>query len=169
MSELTLQWSDVGQFHQQTISENQPSKVPGVVRLGRDPARCDILFQDRSVSALHVEIFFRPGQVWVRNLRVTNPPVVNGLQLKQGEAPLHPGSHIHLGRVEVRVLQVDLRAKNPPTATRPGPSGYGLKCPNPKCGKVSTYSDKLLQQGCPWCGFSLAAADSVVMFPQERP
>lgn len=168
MSELTLAWSENGHQHQHTFHDNQPSKHPGVYRLGRDPARCDLVLHDRSVSALHIEIVFNSlqKQARVKNLRSSNPPLVNGLQLKTGEAALHQGSKINLGRVELTVSGLNFGPT--PVASSPLASpDYGLSCPNPACGKVSAYNSAILQQGCPWCGFSLAAANSVVMIPPK--
>ena len=168
MSELTLAWSENGHPHQHTFHENQSTQHPGVYRLGRDPARCDLVLHDRSVSALHVEILFnRPSQqVRIRNLRSSNPPLVDGIQLKAGEAALHQGSKINLGRVELTVSALTFSLPSSPVLpVQHAAQAYGLSCPNPACGKVSAYNSAILQQGCPWCGFSLAAANSVVMIP----
>ena len=164
MSELTLEWSENGHLHRHTFHANQPTKQAGVFRIGRDPARCDLVLHDRSVSALHVEIALNVGQrsANIRNLRTTNPPLVDGRQLIQGEAPIRQGSKLNLGRVELFISQMQFTS---PAAPNPAPSDYGLKCPNPACGKVSDYSHEILQQGCPWCGYSLAAANSVVILP----
>lgn len=164
MSELTLEWSEQGQLHRHTFHPHQPTKQPGVYRIGRDPAQCDLVLQDRSVSALHVEIVLNlaHNHAGVRNLRVSNPPVVDGKQLRTGEAPLRQGSRINLGRISLTITNLSFTtAESRPNST---PS-YGLKCPNPTCGKVSDYTTEILQQGCPWCGFSLAAANSVVIMP----
>lgn len=165
MSELTLQWSEAGQIKTYRIVEGQPTKVAGVFRIGRDPSQCDLVLPERSVSGLHVEIFFRSDyhQVSIRNLRFRNPPLIDDYQLINGEALMHLGSRLTLGRVELLVQSLTF---SHPSAGAPLPaSSYGLKCPNPNCGKVSAYSQEILQQGCPWCGFSLAAANSVVITP----
>ena len=167
MSELTLQWFEAGQCRTHQIVEGQPTLVSGVFRIGRDPGRCDLVLPERSVSGLHVEIIFRTNyhQVAVRNLRPKNPPLVDGFQLVDGEAPLHLGSRIQLGRLELLVQALHFSSLTPQSSPpRPGES-YGLQCPNPQCGKVLAYSQEILQQGCPWCGFSLAAANSVVIAP----
>ena len=135
---------------------------------GRDPGRCDLVFQDRSVSALHVEIFFDAVQhlVGVRSLRQSNPPLVDGRQLIQGTAYLHQNSRMQLGRIELTVTALKIAGNAAQAYTPHTPhSNYGLQCPNPACGKVSAYSSELLKQGCPWCGFSLAAANSVLVSP----
>jgi hypothetical protein len=172
MSELTLTWSENGQFHQHTLTETQSSKHFASYRLGRDPAQCDLVLHDLSVSALHVEIVLNspPQQTIIRNLRASNPPLVDGIQLTIGEAPLYQGSRINLGRVELTVAHlilgnIHLAQSSPPPAHPTANREYGLSCPNPNCGKISAYNTAILQQGCPWCGFSLAAANSVVILP----
>lgn len=159
MSELTLEWSENGHLHRHLYTEHQPTKRPGVYRIGRDPARCDLVLRDRSVSALHVEIFLNSSQqsAGIRNLRASNPPLVDGRQLVSGDSPLQQGSRINLGRVEIIISLLQFTAAQN--------LDYGLKCPNPACGKVAAYDSIMLQSGCPWCGFSLAAADSVVILP----
>ncbi|MEG3848927.1 FHA domain-containing protein [Microcoleus sp. herbarium19] len=172
-NQLTLTWTEAGVRQTYTIQNGQPSKNPETVRLGRDPAKCDLVFSDSSVSGLHVEIFFdRELQEYaVRNLRSSNPPLVDGKFLAHGEATLKSGSRIHLGQVEIDVISVTeaageipqtvllsgaaVQSYSPPT----GPSSYGLQCP--KCSRVSPYAQ--LSSGCPWCGTSLAAAVSVVL------
>jgi predicted component of type VI protein secretion system len=173
-NQLNLTWTEAGVRQTQTIENGQPSKNPGSVRLGRDPAQCDIVFSDSSVSGLHVEIFFdRELQEYaVRNLRASNPPLVDGKILASGEAILKSDSRINLGQVEieVNVTEVHLAAPltvllgTPPVqiSSQPTqPPTYGLLCP--KCSRVSPYAQ--LSAGCPWCGTSLAAAASVVLSP----
>ncbi|OUL26570.1 peptide-binding protein [Nostoc sp. T09] len=112
MNALTLQWHDAGQARTQNIYEQQPSKNPGTVRIGRDPLRCDIVVSNPTVSGLHVEIFFHPQQqrFYIRNLRSQNPPLVDRQQLVQGELPLTEGSIIHLGQMEVKVTAVSINS-----------------------------------------------------------
>lgn len=162
MSELTLEWSENGQFHRYSFQAHQATKQPGVFRIGRDPAQCDLVLHDRSVSALHVELFLNHPQqtAGIRNLRSSNPALVDGRHLIVGDAPLRQGSRISLGRVDLSVIALRFTISEPTPA-----QAYGLKCPNAACGKVSDYNSDILQQGCPWCGFSLAAANSVVIFP----
>ncbi|MEG4228443.1 FHA domain-containing protein [Microcoleus sp. N9_B2] len=174
-NQLTLAWTEAGVRQTRTIENGQPSKNPGTVRLGRDPAKCDIVFSHPSVSGLHVEIFFNQElqEYAVRNLRESNPPLVDGKILTQGEATLRSDSHLHLGQVEIEVLKVTevevagpltvllsgppVQSSSPPT----GPSSYGLQCP--KCSRISPYAQS--NAGCPWCGTSLAAAASVMLSP----
>jgi FHA domain len=189
MNELTLAWHDAGQNKTQKISDQQPSKNPGSVRIGRDPQKCDILMSDLTVSGLHVEIFFNEPQkcFYIRNLRPSNPPLVNGQQLVNGEVALSQGSTIYLGQSQLTVTAVDLSASSiPPTiltqpahsvtqppeplltpqhqAATPQQKAYGLMCP--KCNQISPYEQ--LDFGCPWCGTSLAAAASALINPHPN-
>ena len=176
MCSITLEWTEAGQLVTHTIQEKQATKNPGTVRIGRDRARCDLVVSHPTVSGLHVEIFFNDQEnvFYLRNLRDSNPPLVDGKILNQGEAVLNSGTYIYLGQVEVKVVSVFLGTSGvPPTVLLPppanvaqypsatGPTEYGLKCP--KCLHISPYSQ--LDIGCPWCGTSLAAAVSVVLPP----
>lgn len=173
-NQLTLDWKDeAGVRHNQTIQDSGPSKHPGTVRLGRDPAKCDLVLSHQSVSGLHVEIFFdrESKEFKVRNLRPSNPPLVDGKILDRGEAKLSLGSRIHLGQVQLEVISVSVAApesqqtvllSEPPAVANVQPTGpvkYGLQCP--KCQRISPYAH--LESGCCWCGTSLAAAASVVL------
>lgn len=177
MYELTLEWQEGHQTKRETIRHQQPSKYPGTVRLGRDPARCDIVLSDPTVSGLHVEIFFNgsTGTFILRNLRDTNPPIVDGRQIFQGETPLYGESAIYLGQVALKVVDVSLHQPNnsipptilmaptaPATAHLPAQNAsYGLQCPC--CRRVSPY--ERMDLGCQWCGTSLAAAPSILVTP----
>lgn len=173
MNEITLEWQEAGHIRKEIIRDQQLSKNPGTVRLGRDPVKSDIVLTHPTVSGLHVEIFFNPGCYCfqVRNLRQSNPPVVDGKILIQGEMTLVQGSTICLGQTEIKVVAVSLAGSSvPPTILmppQPGSSGnqiYGLKCP--KCDRISPF--ERLDLGCPWCGTSLAAASSVLMSPNTH-
>ncbi|BAZ16662.1 FHA domain containing protein [Calothrix sp. NIES-4071] len=184
MSALTLQWYDAGREKTQTIYEQQQqTKNPGTVRIGRDPLRCDIVLSDPTVSGLHVEIFFNLGQFLIRNLRSSNPPLVNGKQLTQGEQALQQGSVIFLGQAQLKVIAIfSSDPSNVPPTVLSGPpinipvkaptkplgnqqqATYGLECP--RCHKVS--STDYLHIGCRWCGTSLAAAASVLVEPKNQ-
>ncbi|BAY26899.1 FHA domain containing protein [Calothrix sp. NIES-2100] len=123
MNALTLQWHDAGQERTQNIYEQQPSKNPGTVRIGRDPLRCDIVVSNPTVSGLHVEIFFNSQQqrFYIRNLRSPNPPLVDRQQLAQGELPLREGSIIQLGQMEIKVISVAINGIPPTILTPPAP------------------------------------------------
>lgn len=117
MNELTLQWTEGGQSRVETIRDRQPSKTPGIIRIGRDPDQCDLVLTDPTVSGLHAEVFFDPQQsrFFIRNLRETNPPLVDGVPLTQGDRPLQQGSRLRLGQVNLQVVNVSLE----PPATYP--------------------------------------------------
>lgn len=178
MNEITIEWQEAGQFKRETIRENQPSKHFGAIRLGRDPLQCDIVFSNPTVSGLHIEIFFNNQYQCfaLRNLRDTNPPVVDGRQIQQGEGFLSTGSSIYLGQLELTIVAVSVHTANKPISptilippqpliiNQPAPTleSYGLQCPS--CGKISPY--ERLDWGCQWCGTSLAAAASILMTSQ---
>jgi pSer/pThr/pTyr-binding forkhead associated (FHA) protein len=192
MNALTLQWQDSGQNRTQQIYEQQPSKNPGTIRIGRDPFRCDIVLTNPTVSGLHVEIFFHPQQqnFYIRNLRSPNPPLVDGQQLIQGEQPLNQESIIHLGQVKLQVTAItintipatilappqpsiaNIQPITPPIRQQLTPPPIHHRHPTPqgmyglecpKCHRVSSLEN--IQVGCPWCGTSLAAAVSVLVAP----
>ena len=79
MNEIIISWEEQDTTKTKTIKEIQPSKNPGTVRLGREPANCDITFDDPSVSRLHVEIFYnsQDNKFYLRNLKASNPPIVD--------------------------------------------------------------------------------------------
>lgn len=193
MNSLTLQWHDAGQEKTQIIYEQQPSKNPGTVRIGRDPQRCDIILSHPTVSGLHVEIFFNSQEkrFYIRSLREKNPPLVDGNQLIRGDALLNEGSLLCLGQMQLKVINISIPQVNSfpatileppkpglnsqpatpaipsksPLSTAPLPkNSYGLQCPN--CHKVSSIEH--IQVGCPWCGTSLAAAISVLVAPDKQ-
>ncbi|NJL62897.1 MAG: FHA domain-containing protein [Methylacidiphilales bacterium] len=185
MSALTIKWYDAGQEKTQTIYEQQPSKNPGTVRIGRDPLRCDIVLSHPTVSGLHVEIFFNSQQqkFFIRNLREQNPSVVDGRRLTRGEQPLNQGSVILLGQTNIQVTgisTIEATVLSPPPVnfrSQPGHTpvvakpllsqhhkpSYGLQCP--RCDRVSPHEH--LEIGCQWCGTSLAAAASVLVTPNQ--
>ncbi|GAB4376044.1 MAG: serine/threonine-protein kinase [Elainellaceae cyanobacterium] len=113
--ELTLEWAEAGQLYTQVIYPQQPSKHPDVIRVGRDPSRCDIVLSDITVSGLHIELFFnlQDQHFYVRNLRQTNPPLVNGQPLPTGERQLHQWSTLQLGQVELRVASIAVKQYPP--------------------------------------------------------
>lgn len=108
MNQLTLEWVEADRPQTQIITDQQASKHPGTVRIGRDPLRCDLVLHHPTVSGLHVEIFFDPQQhqFLIRNLRDSNPPVVGQQRLTQGVAPLQTGISIQLGQVALKVRAI---------------------------------------------------------------
>ena len=181
MNFITLEWQEIGQYRSQKIYAQQPSKNPGTCRIGRDPHRCDIVITDPTVSGLHVEIFFDYNQqgFYIRNLREKNPPQVDGKILQTGEISLNDNSIIYLGKQQVKVTSIsvsnipetiilspsekpNIQQNQHSTPTQPLKAEYGLECP--QCHKISP--PKNIQIGCPWCGTSLAAAESVLISKQ---
>ena len=169
MNSLTLQWHDAGEEKTQIVYEQQPSKNPGTVRIGRDPKRCDIVLSHPTVSGLHVEIFFNYQQkrFYIRILSDNNPPLVDGKQLFKGDAPLNsfPATILEPPKPGQNSHPVSPGIPPKPASTAPSHQGsYGLQCPN--CHRVSSIEH--LQVGCPWCGTSLAAAVSVLVSPDNN-
>lgn len=179
-NQLTLEWKEGGEVKTHIIDDRHSSKNPGTFRLGRDPSKCDIVLTNPTVSGLHIEIFFngKDNKFWVRCLRESNPPVVDQKLLSSGEVPLDKGSLIYLGEMQLKVREILLESSIPPTVLVPPPvavfpslnsvppttppkNNYGLQCPS--CQRISPY--QRLDLGCPWCGTSLAAAQSVVIPP----
>jgi hypothetical protein len=161
MSELTLAWVEAGLTKHYKIGLT-------MVRVGRDPAKCDLVLSDPTVSGLHVVIYFDPQKrkYWLRNMRESNPPVVDGKRLVQGEIELQQNSAIALGH---QILQItEIVTQSPISVPSPAPHPhnnpnqvYGLQCPNLKCAKISGYEKITLV--CPWCGTSLAGAASSIL------
>jgi FHA domain len=136
MNALTLQWHDAGQDRTYKIYEQQPTKNPGTVRIGRDPVRCDIVVSNPTVSGLHVEIFFHPQHqcFLIRNLREQNPPLVDGQQLIRGEQPLSEGSTIYLGQMQLKVIAVSVATTSSVPATILTPPPVANPQPQPPLG-----------------------------------
>jgi serine/threonine-protein kinase len=94
-----------------TFAENQRTRNPGTFRLGRDPATCDLVFSNTTVSRLQAEIFFDTQQerFFLRSLSQNNPPIVNGGKLPMGEVFLTQGSTVRLGNIDLTVASVTQR------------------------------------------------------------
>lgn len=195
MNRLRLEWIEAGQVRTQTVTDQIPTKNARTFRIGRDPDLCDRVIQHPTVSKLHVEIFFVPQQqgFYLRNLRESNPPLVDRQPVLQQEVKLHQGSTIRLGELDLIVREVQLVAFLAPTvialpvavpppvsvssAASPFPSASPVPPVQvaqpvvelsyglqcPKCYRVSPYEH--LEVGCAWCGTSLAAAQSALRVP----
>jgi len=150
--ELHLTWLEGGIQRSQKVSSDR--QVQRAIKVGRDPLRAEIVINNPTVSGLHVAIYYDPvtEQFLVNNLRETNPPLINGKRLNQEPVPLSHNSRLQLGQVAVTVHIHQ---------TVPHDAEYGLQCPNPRCGKVSAYDS--LKLVCPWCGTSLASAQSMLI------
>ncbi len=135
MTELTLEWVEGGVSRSEQIQPNQPSKNPGTVRIGRDPQKCDIVLSDSSVSGLQAEVYYHVGSqvFYLRSLRDTNPPIVNGQPITTGEVPLGTASTVTLGRVVLKARVVNANAGGiPPTeVSSPGVPPTAVASPAP--------------------------------------
>jgi eukaryotic-like serine/threonine-protein kinase len=109
--ELALEYVEAGQSKRVVFAENQRTRTPGSFRLGRDPATCDLVLSDTSVSRLQAEIFFDAQQqrFFLRSLNQNNPPIVNGGKLPMGEVFLTQGSTVRLGNIDLTVASVTQR------------------------------------------------------------
>ena len=194
MNELILEWQEVGRKQTQKIYEQQPSKNPGTVRIGRDPVRCDIVLTHPTVSGLHVEIFFHPQQrrFYLRNLRVGNSPIVDGQRLQQGEIALRANSTIYLGEMVLKVVAISAGIPptvvvqhhvHPPTGQHQSNRSTQLSPTpvNPAISRTPTrptngvqctnpkcnraWPETLRNSICPGCGTSLNAGLSVLISP----
>ncbi len=135
MHELILAWTEEGIVKSEKIQAQQPSKYPGVVRIGRDPNQCDIIITHPTVSGLHIEIFFHPRQqnFYLRNLRPSNPPVVDRKNVMTEEVPLIEGSRIYLGQIELKVISISgVVKKIPATIVNPHQPSVILEVNQPK-------------------------------------
>ena len=191
MNEIIISWQEKDLTKIKTIRELQPSKNPGTVRLGREPSNCDIIFDDPSISRVHVEIFYNNqyDKFYLRNLKSNNPPIVdNELVVKPAEVVLNNNSVICLGQTKIQVIYNTNNILTAPTILQPTNSDNGtvlsppdtsqlqgsitqprismvganyLVCPNPNCRKL--VSIERLNIGCSWCGTSLADAGSIIL------
>ncbi|WP_448380748.1 PrsW family glutamic-type intramembrane protease [Gloeomargarita sp.] len=100
---IVLEWQENQRTHRRQLQIRDPSQV---IRLGRDPSLCDVVFTDPTVSGLQAEIASDGQGVYLRCLRETNPPWVDGKRMGATPVPLRPGSVVRLGRTEVRVVSV---------------------------------------------------------------
>lgn len=158
MTELTLEWVEGGVSRSEQIQPNQPSKNPGTVRIGRDPQKCDVVLSDSSVSGLQAEVYCHVGSqvFYLRSLRDTNPPIVNGQPITTGEVPLGTASTVSLGRVVLKARVSAGAGGIPPTeVNQPGvpptavsspaaaaPSPYPAPSPAPYYQAQPTASDQ---------------------------
>lgn len=161
MYRLSLEWIEEGQNRAQAFSFDRTSNRP--VRIGRDESKCDVVLRDatKTVSGLHVEVFFNSSTstFYLRNLTKNrekpNPAWVDGQKVVEQEIPLKAISTIQLGKMRLKVN----------TSSSAGNQLHGLKCH--VCGHISPQDR--LSLVCPWCGTSLAAAETAVYFSNESP
>lgn len=176
MQQLTLEWAAANQNLSQTIALNQSTKVPGVIRVGRDAARCDVALKhpdpsiEKTVSGLHVEIFLNPSThgFYLRNLtrdrqppQQPNPVVVDGQKVITEEVPLHAGSQIRLGRMTLAVKSIEVPQVPVPEAKSPQ---YMKVCANSKTPHY--YPLTYNKFNCEICGYVMLGA--TLIFPQAN-
>jgi hypothetical protein len=79
--------------------------LPGVeMRVGRDAAQCQIVFQEPRVSGVHGSVKLEGGMVYVRDEGSNNGTHVNGGKVNPGVwSPVPPGSMLRFGPVELSV------------------------------------------------------------------
>lgn len=101
---LTLTWREGGTKQSHTIGSENKHGFPTRVHLGRDPSRCDLVFADQTVSALHAEIYFDDDSenFYLRNLRPANPPFLNDRKVV-AVTPLARGVVLYLGKVAIAI------------------------------------------------------------------
>lgn len=168
MQQLTLEWAVAGQNLSQTISLQQPTRVPGTIRVGRDAALCDVVLRhpdpnvEKTVSGLHIEIFLEPqtSTFYLRNLtrdrqppKQPNPVVVDGKKIITEEMPLRVGSQIRLGRMVVTVKAIETAAKQPEVPQNPQ---YMRVCANAKTPHY--YPLDYNKFNCEICGYVMLGA-----------
>ena len=164
MYKITLLWQEDTQWLSQTINSNQVTKIPGIIRIGREPSLCDIVIKDttKTVSRLHAEICFdsTTNTFYLNNLTKNfskpNPIVVDGQKIIDRKAPLRIGSQMFLGQKLLKVKTIKVKRKLPPiTINSPI---YGIKC---ICGKILPYS--YLEIFCPLCGRTIQSGQIQVL------
>lgn len=122
MYKLTLEWTQGTQNCSQTISTEQQTLMPGVIRIGRDSQQCDVVVEDptNQISRLHAEIFFHKdlNTLCLRNATwnqgQTNVVLLDGKLVIEEEVPLQAGSMIQLRNI---LLKVDILEIEEPTYT----------------------------------------------------
>jgi len=102
---IILEWQEHQRTHRRQIEIRDPSQV---IRLGRDPSLCDVVFTDPTVSGLQAEIASDGQGVYLRCLRETNPPWVDGRRMGKTPVPLRKGSVVRLGRTQIKVVAVEV-------------------------------------------------------------
>jgi FHA domain len=182
--QLTLTWTESGRVKTQIVPDVPIGKTSECFRIGRDPAQCDLILLDNTISRRHVEIFFKPdwNRFYLRNLQPKNPPKIDGGILIEGEAALSRGSLIELGQVKLNVTHISdvqpshfsaesVSAKpdqySPPISFRSpilfSTSTYSLECPH--CRNFSPLD--MRNSACTHCGHFLADAESILIPPSR--
>ncbi len=166
MYKLTLEWMEGNQERSQTFTSTSHTKQRGAIRIGRDRDQCDLVLSEneRSLSRLHVEIFFNTStnKFWVRNLTreqllaKRNPVIVDGQKILEEEAPVKVGSQIQLGKILLKIRAIE---QQQPQINQPSPQPvYGIKCPT---GHILPHD--YLGLFCPHCGKGIQSGESQVL------
>lgn len=165
MQQLILEWAIANQNLSQTVSLDQSTKTPGVIRIGRDATLCDVVLHhpdpsiEKTVSGLHIEIFLNSttNSFYLRNLtrdrqppKQPNPVVVDGHKVITEEVPLRTGSQIRLGRMALTVKAIES-----PQAS-PQPPQYMRVCANSKTPHY--YPLTYNKFNCEACGYVMLGA-----------
>jgi hypothetical protein len=113
---LQLYWQDEGSDRVKSIAAIDIYGRPTVVRLGRNPKLCDVIFSSLTVSGTHVEIYFDRTEdaFWLHNLRSSNPPQVDGKTITD-RILLQPGMLIALGKQEIAIDICNVEPEIAPT------------------------------------------------------
>ncbi|GAB4377763.1 MAG: hypothetical protein Kow00121_28140 [Elainellaceae cyanobacterium] len=171
MHQVTLEWAAANQNLSQAVSLNQSTKVPGTIRVGRDATLCDVVLRhpdpniEKTVSGLHVEIFFEPTDdtFYLRNLtrdrhppKQPNPAIVDGRKVVQEEVPLKVGSQIRLGRMALTVKAIDLPQAQVPASKKTQDPQYMRVCANSKTPHYHPLDYNKLN--CEVCGYVMLGA-----------
>ncbi len=167
MKELTLSWTNQSYPESHTLRPHQPSKTPGKIRIGRDPAQCDLVIpsiteEDLTVSKLHIEIYFDETrhQFYLRNLKGTaNPPTLYGTTVGDRPVPLDKDGSLYLGRKKIRLTLKETAEppKSPEIAESP------LVCPHCRTGysyaEAAKMNHRCYKDGFPLQGGSIYISD----------
>ncbi|MBO3458211.1 FHA domain-containing protein [Aetokthonos hydrillicola Thurmond2011] len=159
MHGLALEWQEADQIRTQKIFVRNNNLYPNIVRLGRQ-VDCDIVFSeyDLKISRRHAEIFFKlqDSNFYLRKIpQATRSPVIDNKVLYSGEAILKQGCMIMLGQTIINIIRVFSPSEASLICSN-------IQCPNPNKNRV--VNAKYLLSGCPWCGISLAEAET--FYPQ---
>ncbi len=143
MNQLILEWVEAGNLITRVITPNDPAhKQTGKILMGRDPAKCDIVFLDKGVSRLHAEIVFDAQKCLfqISNLKPENPIYFNNRAISHQPVTLRQGSRLQLGDIELKVQQVSVQATSPSPAALGTTLSFSQILPLPKRGDQSQSS-----------------------------
>ena len=84
-----------------------PFKGPKALFVGRDPAQCDLVIDDSSVSRRHAQLHYQSGQWSVVDLGSTNGTKVNGRRVDVNPVFIEPGANVLFGKVDLQAYLGD--------------------------------------------------------------